>query len=43
MLKALWIVLLGMAVIFTVLGVLLLVMIVVNKLVQPGKRGGVNK
>jgi len=35
MLNALWIVLLGMAVIFAVLGILLLVMILLGKLVRP--------
>jgi Na+-transporting methylmalonyl-CoA/oxaloacetate decarboxylase gamma subunit len=35
MLSALWIVLLGMAIIFAVLGILLLVMILLNKLVKP--------
>jgi Na+-transporting methylmalonyl-CoA/oxaloacetate decarboxylase gamma subunit len=35
MLNALWIVLLGMAIIFAVLGILLLVMILLGKLVRP--------
>jgi uncharacterized iron-regulated membrane protein len=35
MLNALWIVLLGMAIIFAVLGILLLVMILLAKLVRP--------
>jgi Na+-transporting methylmalonyl-CoA/oxaloacetate decarboxylase gamma subunit len=35
MLDALWIVLLGMAIIFAVLGILLLVMILLGKLVRP--------
>jgi len=35
MLNALWIVLLGMAIIFAVLGILLLVMTFLDKLVRP--------
>ena len=35
MLNALWIVLLGMAIIFAVLGILLLVMVLLSKLVKP--------
>jgi Na+-transporting methylmalonyl-CoA/oxaloacetate decarboxylase gamma subunit len=35
MLNALWIVLLGMAIIFAVMGILLLVMILLGKLVRP--------
>jgi Na+-transporting methylmalonyl-CoA/oxaloacetate decarboxylase gamma subunit len=35
MLNALWIVLLGMAIIFAVLGILLLVMVLLGKLVRP--------
>jgi len=35
MLNALWIVLLGMAIIFAVLGILLLIMILLGKLVRP--------
>ena len=35
MLDALWIVLLGMAIIFAVLGILLVVMILLGKLVRP--------
>jgi uncharacterized iron-regulated membrane protein len=35
MLNALWIVLLGMAIIFAVLGILLLVMILLGKLARP--------
>lgn len=35
MIDALWIVLLGMAIIFAVLGILLLVMILLGKLVRP--------
>ena len=38
MLNALWIVLLGMAIIFAVLGILLLVMILLGKLVEPRKK-----
>jgi uncharacterized iron-regulated membrane protein len=38
MLNALWIVLLGMAIIFAVLGILLLVMILLGKLVKPRKK-----
>jgi uncharacterized membrane protein len=38
MLNALWIVLLGMAVIFAVLGILLLVMILLSRLVRPRQR-----
>jgi len=39
MLNALWIVLLGMAIIFAVLGILLLVMTFLDKLVRPrGKK-----
>ncbi len=35
MLNALWIVLLGMAIIFAVLGLLLLVMVLLSRLVRP--------
>jgi Na+-transporting methylmalonyl-CoA/oxaloacetate decarboxylase gamma subunit len=35
MLNALWIVLLGMAIIFAVLGILLLVMVLLGKLARP--------
>jgi Na+-transporting methylmalonyl-CoA/oxaloacetate decarboxylase gamma subunit len=38
MLSALWIVLLGMAIIFAVLGILLLVMILLSKLVKPREK-----
>jgi Na+-transporting methylmalonyl-CoA/oxaloacetate decarboxylase gamma subunit len=38
MLNALWIVLLGMAIIFAVLGILLLVMVLLGKLVKPRKK-----
>jgi len=38
MLNALWIVLLGMAIIFAVLGILLLVMILLSKLVKPREK-----
>lgn len=38
MLDALWIVLLGMAIIFAVLSVLLGVMVLLNKLVKPGEK-----
>ena len=38
MLNALWIVLLGMAIIFAVLGILLLVMILLSKLLKPGEK-----
>ena len=38
MLNALWIVLLGMAIIFAVLAILLLVMFLLGKLVRPGKK-----
>jgi uncharacterized iron-regulated membrane protein len=38
MLNALWIVLLGMAIIFAVLGILLLVMVLLNKLVRPKEK-----
>jgi Na+-transporting methylmalonyl-CoA/oxaloacetate decarboxylase gamma subunit len=38
MLNALWIVLLGMAIIFAVLGILLLVMVFLGKLVRPRKK-----
>ena len=37
MLDALWIVLLGMAMIFAVLGILLGMMILLNKLIKPGE------
>jgi Na+-transporting methylmalonyl-CoA/oxaloacetate decarboxylase gamma subunit len=37
MLDALWIVLLGMAIIFAVLGILLGMMILLNKLIKPNK------
>jgi Na+-transporting methylmalonyl-CoA/oxaloacetate decarboxylase gamma subunit len=37
MLDALWIVLLGMAIIFAVLGILLGMMILLNKLSKPNK------
>ena len=40
MLNALWIVLLGMAIIFAVLGILLLVMVLLGKLVKPSKKQG---
>jgi Na+-transporting methylmalonyl-CoA/oxaloacetate decarboxylase gamma subunit len=35
MLNALWIVILGMAIVFAVLGILLLITKILNKLVQP--------
>ena len=38
MLNALWIVLLGMAIIFAVLGILLLVMVLLSKLIRPKKK-----
>jgi Na+-transporting methylmalonyl-CoA/oxaloacetate decarboxylase gamma subunit len=38
MLNALWIVLLGMAMIFAVLGILLLVIMLLNKLIRPKKK-----
>jgi Na+-transporting methylmalonyl-CoA/oxaloacetate decarboxylase gamma subunit len=38
MLNALWIVLLGMAIIFAVLGILLLVMVLLGKLVRPREK-----
>jgi hypothetical protein len=38
MLNALWIVLLGMAIIFAVLGILLLVMVLLGKLVKPREK-----
>jgi len=38
MLNALWIVLLGMAIIFAVLGILLLVMVLLSKLVRPKQK-----
>jgi len=38
MLNALWIVLLGMAIIFAVLGILLLVMILLSKLFKPREK-----
>jgi len=38
MLNALWIVLLGMAVIFAVLGILLLVMVLLGRLVRPREK-----
>ncbi|NWF77399.1 MAG: OadG family protein [Chloroflexi bacterium] len=38
MLNALWIVLLGMAIIFAVLGILLLVMVLLSKLIRPRKK-----
>jgi uncharacterized iron-regulated membrane protein len=40
MLNALWIVLLGMAIIFAVLGLLLLVMTLLSKLLRPQKKEG---
>ena len=40
MLNALWIVLLGMAIIFAVLGILLLVMVILGKLVVPKEKKG---
>jgi Na+-transporting methylmalonyl-CoA/oxaloacetate decarboxylase gamma subunit len=40
MLNALWIVLLGMAIIFAVLGILLLVMILLGKLFKPKEKEG---
>jgi uncharacterized iron-regulated membrane protein len=38
MLNALWIVLLGMAIIFAVLGILLLVMVLLSKLLRPREK-----
>ena len=38
MLNALWIVLSGMAIIFAVLGILLLVMVLLGKLVRPKEK-----
>lgn len=38
MLNALWIVLLGMAIIFAVLGILLLVMVLLSKLFKPREK-----
>jgi len=38
MLNALWIVLLGMAIVFAVLGILLLVMVLLSKLVRPKEK-----
>jgi Na+-transporting methylmalonyl-CoA/oxaloacetate decarboxylase gamma subunit len=38
MLSALWIVLLGMAIIFAVLGILLLVMVLLGRLVRPRRK-----
>jgi uncharacterized iron-regulated membrane protein len=38
MINALWIVLLGMAIIFAVLGILLLVMIILGRLVRPREK-----
>jgi Na+-transporting methylmalonyl-CoA/oxaloacetate decarboxylase gamma subunit len=38
MLNAVWIVLLGMAIIFAVLGILLLVMILLGKLLKPREK-----
>ena len=38
MLNALWIVLLGMAIIFAVLGILLLVMVLLGRLVRPREK-----
>jgi Na+-transporting methylmalonyl-CoA/oxaloacetate decarboxylase gamma subunit len=38
MLDALWIVLLGMAMVFTVLGILLGAMILLNKLIRPREK-----
>jgi len=38
MINALWIVLLGMAIIFAVLGILLLVMVLLSKLLKPGEK-----
>ena len=38
MLDALWIVLLGMAMVFAVLGILLGAMIVLNKLIRPREK-----
>jgi len=40
MLNALWIVLLGMAIIFAVLGILLLVMILLNRLFKSKEKEG---
>jgi len=40
MLNALWIVLLGMAIIFAVLGILLLVMVLLSKLLKPREQQG---
>jgi Na+-transporting methylmalonyl-CoA/oxaloacetate decarboxylase gamma subunit len=37
MIDALWIVLIGMAIIFAVLGILLGMMILLNKLIKPNK------
>ncbi|MGQ9545878.1 MAG: OadG family protein [Dehalococcoidia bacterium] len=39
MLNALWIVLLGMAIIFAVLGILLLVMVLLGRLLRPREKG----
>lgn len=38
MLNAVWIVLLGMAIVFAVLGVLLLVMVLLGKLLRPKEK-----
>jgi Na+-transporting methylmalonyl-CoA/oxaloacetate decarboxylase gamma subunit len=38
MLDALWIILLGMAIIFAVLGILLLVMVLLSRLVRPKRK-----
>ena len=40
MLSALWIALLGMAIVFAVLGILLLVMILLGKLLRPREKQG---
>lgn len=40
MLNALWIVLLGMAIIFAVLGILLLVMVILARLLRPRRKEG---
>jgi len=40
MLNALWIVLLGMAIVFAVLGILLLAMVLLGRLVRPSRKEG---
>ena len=40
MLNAVWIVLLGMAIIFAILGILFLVMTFIDRLVRPKEKGG---